>query len=128
MSGSGKHYVAVVDDDESVGRSLARLLCSADFDPVTYLSAEVFLEDTMRPRFGCIVLDFQLQGISGLDLARRLAAINDRTPILLLTGRDEPTDRAAAQAAGCAGYFRKTDIGSEILDWIRDAVRCPVID
>ena len=122
MSGGGKHYIAVVDDDESVGRAVARLLRSAGYEPITYHSAEAFLGDDKHPRFDCLVFDCQLQGISGLDLASRLAAVNDRTPVLLLTGRDEPDHRAAALAAGCAGYFRKSDLGSEILDWIHEAV------
>jgi FixJ family two-component response regulator len=122
MSGRQKHYVAIVDDDESVARAFARLLRSAGYEPITYPSAEAFLEDSKRPRFDCLVLDFQLDGISGLDLAQRLAAVNDSTPILMLTARDDPHDRAAAQAAGCAGYFRKTDLGSDILSAIHEAI------
>ena len=122
MNSECKHYVAVVEDDESVARAFARLLRSAGYEPITYPSAEAFLEDAKRPRFDCLVLDFQLQGISGLDLARRLAAVSDPTPVFLMTARDDPEDRAAAQAAGCAGYFQKTDLGAEILASIHHAV------
>lgn len=113
MSASVNRYVAIVDDDDSVARAFARLLRSAGYQPITYHSAEAFLGDDKQPRFDCLVLDFHLQGSSGLELARRLAAVKDPTPVLPLTARDEPDDLAAAQAAGCAGYFRKTDMGSE---------------
>jgi len=53
-------YVAVVDDDESLCRSFARLLRAAGFQQITYNSAESFLADTRRPQFGCLVLDIQL--------------------------------------------------------------------
>ena len=115
-------YVAVVDDDESVCRSFGRLLRTAGFQPVTYASAEAFLEDTKRPRFDCLVLDIQLGGISGLELSHRLAAVKNSTPVIFITAHDDPGVRAEAQKSGCAGYFRKTDTGALVLDAIRTAV------
>lgn len=114
-------YVAVVDDDESVCRSFGRLLRTAGFQPVTYPSAEALLEDTKRPRFDCLVLDIQLGGMSGLELARRLTAVKDSTPVIFITAHDEPEVRAQALACGCAGYFRKTDPGQKVLETIRRA-------
>jgi FixJ family two-component response regulator len=115
-------YVAVVDDDESVCRSLGRLLRTAGFQPVSYTSAEAFLEDTKRPQFECLILDIQLEGMSGLELFRRLAAVHDETPVMFITAHDAPEVRAEAEASGCAGYFRKTDSGALILEAITKAV------
>ena len=115
--------MAVVDDDASVGRSLGRLLRTAGFHPVTYLSAEAFLEDRKRPRFDCMLLDIQLGGISGLELSRRLAAVNDSTPVVFITAHDDPAVRAEALASGCAGFFRKNDTGSEIINLIRHTLQ-----
>lgn len=115
-------YVAVVDDDESVCRSLGRLLRTAGFQPVSYTSAEAFLEDTKRPQFDCLILDIQLEGMSGLELFRRLAAVHDETPVMFITAHDAPEVRAEAEASGCAGYFRKTDSGALILEAITKAV------
>ena len=121
MIGACNQYVAVVDDDESVCRSFSRLLRTAGFQPVTYLSAEDFLEDTKRPRFDCLVLDIQLEGISGLELEQRLLSVNDRTPVVFITAHDDPAVREEAEAAGCAGYFSKNDPGARILEAIRGA-------
>ena len=44
-------YIAVVDDDESIRRSLVRLLRALGMQPVTYASGEAFLADDRRPRF-----------------------------------------------------------------------------
>jgi FixJ family two-component response regulator len=115
-------YVAVVDDDESVRRSFGRLLRTAGFQPVTYASAEAFLEDTKRPRFDCLVLDIQLDGMTGLELSRRLSAVKDSTPVVFITAHDDPEVRAEALAAGCAGYFRKADAGALVLEAISGAV------
>jgi FixJ family two-component response regulator len=46
---SSKNYIAIVEDDESLCRSLARLLQASGYQPVTYHSAEVFLDDAKQP-------------------------------------------------------------------------------
>jgi FixJ family two-component response regulator len=119
MSGTSPIYVAVVDDDEDLCRSFARLLRASGMHPVTYSSAEAFLTDSKHPQFGCLVLDIQLRGMSGIELAQKLAAAGGQTPFILLTAHDSPEARATAEAVGCAGYFRKTDSGAELLEAIR---------
>lgn len=120
--GNGIIYVAVVDDDESVCRSFSRLLRTAGFQVVSYASAEGFLADTKRPRFDCLVLDIQLEELSGLELSQRLAAVKDGTPVVFITAHDNPAVRAEAEASGCAGYFHKTDPGALVLEAINQAV------
>jgi FixJ family two-component response regulator len=116
---SGIIYVAVVDDDQSLCRSFSRLLRTAGFQAVTYSSAEALLEDAKRPQFDCLLLDIQLEGMSGVELSRRLAAVKDSTPVIFITAHDDPEVRSEALATGCAGFFRKTDPGQEVLDAIR---------
>jgi len=115
-------YVAVVDDDDSVCRSMGRLLRAAGFQPIAYPSAESFLSDAEHPDFGCLVLDIQLGGMSGLELRQKLVEIGDGTPVIFITAHDDPEGRAQAEACGCAGYFRKTDSGADTLAAIRRAV------
>jgi FixJ family two-component response regulator len=117
-----RSYIAVIDDDDSVCRSMSRLLRAAHLHPITYSSAEAFLTDTKRPRFDCLVLDIQLQGMSGLDLRRRLSAVKDATPVVFITAHDDPEMRAQAEASGCAGFFRKTDCGADVLAAIRRTI------
>ena len=74
MSSSTNVYVAVIDDDESLCRSLGRLLRASGIQPVPYLSAEDFLADVKRPKFDCLVLDIQLSGMTGIELNQHLAA------------------------------------------------------
>jgi len=112
-------YVAVVDDDESICRSFGRLLRAAGFQPVIYDSAEAFLADTKHPQFSCLVLDIQLGAMSGIELARRLLAGGERTPVIFITAHDDPEARGAADELGCSAYFRKTDSGKEVLETIQ---------
>jgi FixJ family two-component response regulator len=122
IGNSANVYVGVVDDDESLLRSLGRLLRAAGMQPITYSSAEAFRADGKRPRFDCLVLDVQLPGMSGIDLRNQLVAEGAATPVLFVTAHDDPLARTNAMAGPCVGYFRKTDAGSEILDAIRSAV------
>jgi FixJ family two-component response regulator len=116
------NYVAIVDDDESVCRSLSRLLRAAHLQAITYPSAEAFLADDKHPKFDCLVLDIQLGGMTGMELSERLSAVKDGTPVIFITAHDEPEMRAQAETLGCAGYFRKTDSGADVLAGIRRAI------
>jgi len=119
MSSNPHTYVAVVDDDQSVRRSFARLLRAAGVMPVTYASAESFLADKKHPQFDCIVLDVQLGGMSGIELGTVLArSEGDHAPVIYITAHDDPETRAKAEATGCAAYFRKNDSGADVLEAI----------
>ena len=114
-------YVGIVGNDESVCRSVGRLLRASGIQPITYQSAESFLADMKRPKFGCLVLDIQLGAMSGIELAQTLVAQGWRIPIIFITAHDDPEGRAAAEAVGCTAYFRKTDAGKDVLEAIRRA-------
>jgi len=120
MTSTALTYVAVVDDDQSVRRSFARLLRAAGIQPVTYGSAEAYLADVKRPKFDCVVLDVQLGGMSGIELGAALAAAGGHhAPLIYITAHDDPETRAKAEAAGCAAYFLKNDSGADVLEAIR---------
>jgi FixJ family two-component response regulator len=78
-----------------------------------------FLPDTKHPKFDCLVLDIQLEGMSGLELTQRLSAVNDVTPVVFITAHDDPEMRAQAKASDCVGFFHKTDPGTDFLAAIR---------
>jgi len=109
------HNVAIVDDDESLCRSMARLLRASGFQPTTYLSAEAFLADTEHSRFDCLILDVQLGGISGIELQEQLVASGSTTPVIFLTAHEEAEVRERALRAGCALFLQKRDSGEAVL-------------
>lgn len=112
-------YIAVIDDDESLCRSLARLLQQAGYQAITYPSAEQFLVDPLRTHFGCLLVDVQLGGMSGIEMFGRLKEQGNRTPVVYITAFEDSRARAQALAMGCAGYFRKTDAGLDILETVK---------
>jgi FixJ family two-component response regulator len=120
-----RHYIAVIDDDESLCRSLARLLQQAGFHAITYPSAEVFLADPLRRYFDCLLVDVQLGGLSGIEMHSKLKEQGNRTPVVYITAFDDPRAREEALAMGCAGYFRKSDSGFDILETVRRLTTTP---
>ena len=122
MSEPTNVYVAVVDDDESLGRALSRLLRAAGIQTVSYLSAEAFLADSRRPQFDCLVLDIQLGGISGIELNQQLAAAGSITPVIFITAHDDENVRERALRTRCAAYLRKTEPAETVLTAIRKAI------
>lgn len=112
-------HIAIVDDDESLCRSLGRFLRASGMQPSAYPSAEAFLADDKHPPFDCLVLDIQLGGMSGIELAQRLTAEGSHPPFIFITAHDDTETRASAYAAGCAAYFPKSEPGAEVLKAIR---------
>ena len=121
MGTSSNIYIAVIDDESSLCTSMGRLLRLAGFQPISYPSAEAFLADEKHPQFDCLLLDIRLGGMSGLDLFRQLAATRKHPPVIFITAFDDPEMRTQAEALGCAGFFRKSTPGVEIVEAIRRA-------
>jgi len=106
--------IAIVDDEVSMLRALRRLLRSAEFTAVTYTSAEEFLRSGLQQRIGCLVLDVQMPGMTGLDLLAYLAASGVTLPVIILTGLEDEQTRLRAEQAGVVAYLRKP-LGVETL-------------
>jgi FixJ family two-component response regulator len=80
MAERDRQVISVVDDDESLRRSLGNLFRSVGFSVETFASADEFLRSAQRDNTSCLVLDLRMNGMSGLDLLRHLAAREPRIP------------------------------------------------
>jgi FixJ family two-component response regulator len=78
-------FVSVVDDDESVRESLPDLLREVGYAVQVYSSAEEFLGSERARDTHCLILDIFLQGMSGPELIRELAARRLLVPIIFVT-------------------------------------------
>src|SRR4051812_27569534 len=97
MGESPDILVAVIDDDASVCRSLCRLLKASGIRSMQYASAEAFLADANKPSFDCLVVDIQLEGMSGIQMNLHLSASGSTTPVIFITAHDGSTIRDLAQ-------------------------------
>ena len=114
--------VAIIDDDASLCRALSRLLTAVGIQPKTYSSAEAFLADEEASDPGCLLLDVELQGMSGLELQQRLSTDDRRIPIIFITAHVEPSVRALAERGGCTAFLSKTDPGKTVIEAVRHAI------
>lgn len=111
--------VYVVDDDESICRALKRLLRSADYQALTFTSAEDFLDATSGRIEGCLVLDIRLPGMSGLDLWERLISLGTECKIVFMSAHDNPQWRQRAMKLGAVAYLKKPFRNHLLLNAIR---------
>ncbi|TCF96403.1 response regulator [Paraburkholderia strydomiana] len=115
--GAPPQIVAVVDDDDAVCRAIKRLLHSVEIEAETFNSGEAFLDmlsSATSPLPGCLILDFQLPGIDGLELQRQLALTG--VPVIFITATLDDAVRVKALAQGAAGYLEKP-LDSALLIW-----------
>lgn len=97
--------IAVVDDDRSVRASLVTLLRSHGFVVEDFDSAEQFVEAFGAGKFGCLLSDIQMPGMSGIELVRWLDDRGIDLPVVLMTA--EPEERQAALALGTEAVLLK---------------------
>ncbi len=113
--------VHLVDDDPAVLRALRRLLAAAGHACQTHESAEAFLSWPLGGS-GCIVIDLQMPGASGLDLQARLAEQDIVLPVIFLTGRGDIGTSVRAMKAGAVDFLTKPVEPSELLEAVATAL------
>jgi two-component system response regulator FixJ len=113
--------VLVVDDDDSMRQAMQRLLNAAGIRTLAYASAEALLAAPLDAAAGCIVSDFRLPGLSGLELLSELRTRGQGTPFIMVTAHDSMPLRDDAKRRGVAAYLTKPFSGGELIAAI-DAV------
>lgn len=114
--------IYIIDDDTSVGRSLARLMRSAGFVPEVFTSVDEFIAKATFAEHACIIADVQMKGGGGLDLQQRLKEIDTSIPVILLTAVDTDDLRAEAKLGGFSALFRKPVDDQALIDAIEWAL------
>jgi FixJ family two-component response regulator len=109
--------IAIVDDDESVRRSLHRLVQAAGYTVETFASAGDFLAWLPHGQAACLVLDVHMNEMTGFELQQRLAV-----PVVFITSRDDASTRSRIEKSGAAGHLWKPFDEAAVLDVIRRAV------
>jgi len=120
--GSSWSIVAVVDDDQSVLRSLEYLLESADYAVRLFTSGSDLLDSGCLQTIDCLISDIDVPGMEGFELLRQVHAARPGLPIILITGYPDTLKRLPGFGGNCPRFFTKPFQGPELLAAISEAL------
>ena len=107
-------WVHVIDDDDSVRRSLGRVLKLSGFNVRTFDSGEAFLLELESLKPGCLVVDIQLMGMSGLDVLAHMKGARASWQALAMSGSDDENAQSEALRLGARAFLKKP-LDSQVL-------------
>ncbi|MHC4570798.1 MAG: response regulator [Planctomycetota bacterium] len=102
-----KPVVFVIDDDESVCRSLRRLIRSVGLNVRTFTSAKDFLNQGCQNVPGCLVLDVRMPEMDGLELQKRLVDSGSKMPIIFISAHEDISTCEQGLRAGAVAFLQK---------------------
>jgi len=115
--------ILIVDDEPAVRESLRRSLAFNGFTVDTANDGAAALAAITAERPDAVILDVMMPKLDGLETCRRLRAAGDDIPVLMLTARDEVSDRVAGLDAGADDYLAKPFALEELLARLRAMLR-----
>jgi FixJ family two-component response regulator len=114
--------IHVVDDDPSFRTAVTRLLRAAKYEVRGYASAAEFLDSNPSAGPGCLLLDLRMPGASGLDLQESVARMEERLPIIFLTGHGDIPASVRAMKAGAVDFLTKPVRRETLLRAVQNAL------
>jgi FixJ family two-component response regulator len=120
---SGEFVISVIDDDESFRIALVGLLRSLGYAALGFESAVEFIQWDGAGSCDCIITDFRMPRMSGLDLLRLLGARGSTVPVIMVTGCSEPGLEAEAVADGAICLLRKPFEADALMDRLESILK-----
>ena len=99
--------IYILDDDESVLRSLKLLMVSYGFAVDIFSSAEEFFSAVPNSASGCLILDIHLPGLNGWDTMQKLTKAGYSLPVIVITADKDDRFKERALKAGAVGFLQK---------------------
>jgi two-component system response regulator FixJ len=116
-----KHIILVVDDDEAVRVSLRNMMESEGFEVCVFSNGRDLLNEASLPTTGCLIVDYHMPAMNGLELVSALRGRGVSIPAILITGNPAKYVRDHA-AEISVSVVEKPQLGSYLLDCVREAV------
>ena len=116
-------HIYLIDDDESMRTSLARMLGEVGYQVQEYASATDFLEKSLPLAPAVILLDMQMPDITGLELQKELLSLGRKTPIIFISGQSHPHQIVQALKNGAVDFLFKPFNLEELLQAINEALK-----
>lgn len=117
--------IFVVDDDEAVRQATCWALRAAGYDAIAYESGGAFLRSADIQSRGCVVLDLNMPGMSGIEVLQRLRDQASPLAVILLTGYGDVPTAVRAIQAGAVDFLEKPYDPDKLLMAIGRALAVP---
>jgi FixJ family two-component response regulator len=114
--------VHIVDDDKSYRTATARLLAAHGLKVETYETGDQFLACLPSCEPGCVLLDVQMPGLSGLQLQHRLSELAPLIPVVFVTGEGDIKTGVDAMKAGAKDFLEKSSSAAVLMAAIEQAL------
>jgi FixJ family two-component response regulator len=118
---TNKKNVFVLDDDESVCRSLKTFLMTYDFEVKTFNSAQSFFDAVPNDELGCLVLDIHMPGLDGWETHKKIVESGSKRPVIFISAEKQENAVDRALKAGAVGFLQKPFNGQALVDLINIA-------
>jgi FixJ family two-component response regulator len=99
--------VCVVDDDDSVRKSLGRLLESVGFKVESFSDPDAFLAYLVSHSVQLVILDIWMDNMTGMELLAHLCARSPSTRVIFITAHEDHAAEATVMQAGAFAFFIK---------------------
>jgi FixJ family two-component response regulator len=119
---SSTAMVFVIDDDESMRRSLKRLLDAAHYKTELFKSASEFLSRSVHPGPSCVVVDVQMPELNGIDFQKALIDCGREEQLVFITGHGDIPMCAQAMKAGAIDFLPKPFKPKQLLESVERAL------
>lgn len=117
-----KPLIHLVDDEKEIRTIFQSLLENRGYSVRTYSSAEEFLNTEIEVRIGCILLDFNLPGMNGLELQEEFRKRTYQLPIIFVSGQPDIAPAVDSVLGGAIGYIQKPALIADVIEQIKLAL------
>ncbi|MFJ5989239.1 response regulator transcription factor [Lentzea sp. NPDC092896] len=115
--------IMIADDEAAIRESLERVLQVEGYDTSTVANGLAVLDGIDGDEPDLLILDVMMPRLGGVETCRRLRAAGRDLPVLMLTARDQVSDRVAGLDAGADDYLPKPFATEELLARVRALLR-----
>jgi DNA-binding response OmpR family regulator len=115
--------ILIVEDNSLMGNGLQSALNGAGFEVTWAKDGEAALTAMANESFLAMVLDLGLPGISGMEVLQTMRSMGNKTPVMILTGRDSTPEKIASFNQGADDFVAKTTDIEELIARLRALIR-----
>ena len=117
-----KHVVGIIEDDDDLRDALSDIIASLGYRTELYASACEFVKTANTTQSVCLLVDIDLHGMTGLEVARRLITLGHAFPIVFITGIGESDLYEKTRQYGGIAVLQKPFFRNELQDALTEAV------